>query len=65
MAHALGLEVIAEGVETEAQQSALLDLDCDAVQGFLFSPPVTAEQLEAFMPEIRQHDKMHREVQAA
>ena len=65
MAHALGLEVIAEGVETEAQQSALLDLGCDAVQGFLFSPPVSAEQMEAFMPEIKQPDKMQIETYAA
>ena len=58
MAHALGLEVIAEGVETAAQQSALVDLNCDVLQGFLYSPPVAAEHLSAFFPETRKHDNV-------
>jgi EAL domain-containing protein (putative c-di-GMP-specific phosphodiesterase class I) len=40
MARALSLEVIAEGVETEAQLSELVRLGCDYAQGFLFSPPL-------------------------
>lgn len=45
LAHDLALHVIAEGVEREAQLSALADLDCDSVQGFLFSRPVTLDQV--------------------
>lgn len=47
LAHDLALHVIAEGVEREAQLAALADLDCDAVQGFLFSRPVALQQLLA------------------
>jgi diguanylate cyclase (GGDEF)-like protein/PAS domain S-box-containing protein len=47
MAHSLKLKVIAEGVETEAQLRLLVEMDCDMAQGFLFSPPVPAEQLSA------------------
>ena len=45
MAHALGLQVVAEGVETEAQRVVLLEQGCDEMQGYLFGRPVTAEQL--------------------
>ena len=40
----LGLTVVAEGVETVAQRGVLRDEGCDAVQGFLYSPPVAAEE---------------------
>jgi diguanylate cyclase (GGDEF)-like protein len=46
MAHNLGLQVIAEGVETEAQFEYLREHGCDQIQGFLFSKPLPAEQLE-------------------
>jgi EAL domain-containing protein (putative c-di-GMP-specific phosphodiesterase class I) len=47
LAHALGLEVVAEGVETELQLDVLRSLGCDFAQGFLFSRPVPACELGA------------------
>ena len=45
----LNLKVIAEGVETESQLSFLRILQCDEIQGYLFSPPVPAADVEAFL----------------
>ena len=44
MARKLKLEVVAEGVETVEQLAALRDLGCDRYQGYLFSPPVAADE---------------------
>ncbi|MFZ2392908.1 sensor domain-containing protein [Rhodoferax sp.] len=46
LAHALKLKVVAEGVETEAQARLLRELDCDEMQGYLFSRPVPAAIFE-------------------
>jgi diguanylate cyclase (GGDEF)-like protein/PAS domain S-box-containing protein len=51
MAHGLGLRVIAEGVETEAQRAFLRDLRCDEFQGFLFSPPVSHDEAAILLGE--------------
>ena len=48
----LSVPVIAEGVETEEQLTALRDLGCDIVQGYYFSKPVPAEDFESFL-EVR------------
>ena len=45
MAHTLGLEVVAEGVETEAQQRFLCNSQCDHLQGFLHGRPMPAEAI--------------------
>lgn len=45
LAHALGLEVVAEGVETEGQAAVLRAKRCDKLQGFLFARPLPAEDL--------------------
>ena len=44
MGHALGLKVVGEGVETDAQQAVLRKQGCDELQGYLFSRPVPAAQ---------------------
>jgi EAL domain-containing protein (putative c-di-GMP-specific phosphodiesterase class I) len=46
LAKGLNLKVVAEGVETNTQLYFLLRNGCDEMQGFLFSPPVTAERFE-------------------
>jgi EAL domain-containing protein (putative c-di-GMP-specific phosphodiesterase class I) len=43
---ALGLDVVAEGVETVAQQTELMRLGCPRAQGYLFSRPLSPSQLE-------------------
>jgi diguanylate cyclase (GGDEF)-like protein len=47
IAHALDLAVITEGVETEVELDLLLKSGCDEAQGYLFSKPLPAEQLQA------------------
>lgn len=47
LAHDLGLQVIAEEVERQEQLDFLLEQKCDYIQGFLFSKPAPAEELEA------------------
>ena len=51
MAHELDLEVVAEGVETEEQLDYLRVHGCDSSQGFLFSRPVAAGDLERLLEE--------------
>ncbi|MBB4844638.1 diguanylate cyclase (GGDEF)-like protein [Paucibacter oligotrophus] len=45
LAHALGLNVVAEGVETEAQRDILVGLSCNELQGYLFAKPMPADDL--------------------
>ncbi len=45
LAHNLGLQVTAEGVETEEHASLLKDLGCDVAQGYFFSRPLPADQM--------------------
>lgn len=49
MAHGLGLEVVAEGVEHEADAEVLQRLGCNYLQGYLFSRPVPAGQIEQML----------------
>jgi diguanylate cyclase (GGDEF)-like protein len=49
LGHALGLGIVADGVETQAQLEQLRELGCDAAQGQLIGAPVTGEQTEALL----------------
>jgi len=56
LAHDLGLDVVAEGVETERQRVALLDYGCGSLQGYLFGAPAPVEGLERFLAEAEPVD---------
>ena len=49
LGHNMGLEVVAEGVETEASQSVLRELGCDIVQGYLLAKPISAEEFSQWV----------------
>ncbi|MDX6549791.1 MAG: hypothetical protein QOJ31_475 [Gaiellales bacterium] len=51
LAHGLGMEPLAEGIENEEQRRFLIDLGCRLGQGYLFSRPVTAEAIERMWDE--------------
>ncbi len=56
MAHALGIQTIAEGVETKEQLEFLRRNGCDAMQGYYFSRPVPAEEITRMLREQRRLD---------
>jgi EAL domain-containing protein (putative c-di-GMP-specific phosphodiesterase class I) len=58
MAKSLGLTVVAEGIETQAQLNFLKNNECDEFQGYLVSPPVPADEFEAL---LRRKDLMASE----
>ena len=49
MAHNLGLRVVAEGVETEAQAAFLLKESCEEAQGYLYAKPLPAAEFETYL----------------
>lgn len=53
MAHGLGLKVLAEGVETQAQLDYLLSVGCDLFQGFYFSRPLPRMEMEAWLQQAK------------
>lgn len=54
LAHNLQLTVTAEGVETEQQAQFLIEKQCDQLQGFYFSRPVSLEQLPNTIVSLQQ-----------
>ena len=61
MGHQLGMEVIAEGVETTDQLARLVELGCDMAQGYLISRPMAAAAVPIWIAE---HTTMHDLVNA-
>jgi diguanylate cyclase (GGDEF)-like protein len=55
LAHALGLRVVAEGVETQGQQAILAGMGCDELQGFLFARPMSAQAILLWATEDKQN----------
>ena len=53
MAEALGQETVAEGVETKEQADFLLRRACTIGQGYYYSPPLPAEEFDAFVRSYR------------
>jgi EAL domain-containing protein (putative c-di-GMP-specific phosphodiesterase class I) len=49
MAHKLDINVVAEGIETDAQRQRLADAGCDFGQGYLFSPPLPEDAFFAYL----------------
>ena len=52
LAEGLGLQALAEGIETEAQRAFLVAHACPLGQGYLFSPPVAAAQIEPLVRRL-------------
>ncbi|SDX38446.1 PAS domain S-box-containing protein/diguanylate cyclase (GGDEF) domain-containing protein [Allochromatium warmingii] len=53
LGHSLGLNVLAEGVESSEQADYLLALGCDAIQGYLISRPLPVDEITAFLVQAR------------
>ena len=53
LAHALDLQVVAEGVETEGQLAELVALGCDEAQGYFFAPPQPVQDLRTLIGRKR------------
>jgi EAL domain-containing protein (putative c-di-GMP-specific phosphodiesterase class I) len=57
LTHALGMKVVAEGVETDEQRQILLGMACDELQGYLYSRPLDADTLQTWaLARGRGHD---------
>jgi diguanylate cyclase (GGDEF)-like protein len=55
MGHGLGLSVIAEGIETQAERDTLLSLGCDAMQGYFASKPLHGVKLQEWLDKVRDY----------
>jgi len=54
LAHNMGLNVVAEGVESEGQVNLLEDLDCEVIQGYYFSRPLSEADFTSFLMQQKQ-----------
>jgi diguanylate cyclase len=57
LAHALGKNVVAEGVETTRQAKILVDLGCNHLQGYLYGKPMPASELTSWALDNREQDR--------
>ncbi len=60
MTETLGKQSIAEGVETEAQLRFLIEVGCDAIQGYLISRPMPVDEVATFMENDRSRQRIAR-----
>ena len=51
LSESLNLKVIAEGVETEKQRDFLVEMGCENIQGYLYSKPVEAKEIELILTQ--------------
>ncbi len=56
LAHTLGMQIVAEGAETEEQAAHLEGVGCDMAQGYLFSTPMAAGGLADLMRGVYHHN---------
>ncbi len=60
LARSLGMQIVAEGVEEEAQRATLEALDCDLIQGYLFSRPLPATEFAELCKSRAMVTRTHR-----
>ena len=58
LAHGLGKEIVAEGIETKRQLEFLREIGCDTAQGYLFSRPVPAEEIENMLIKGKNYSEL-------
>ena len=58
LAHAAGMDLIAEGVESAGQMKELIKSGADFLQGYLFAKPLTVTELEGLLHKFRERDEM-------